>query len=128
MLSLIWKFHEICFDKLVDIAVHHSIDIAGLVVGTVVFDAAGRMVASSWHLDGDTYYYLGEDGGMLSSQWLQYHDSWYYLGRDGAMAADCYVPDPRGWCYVDKYGQWDGVYCERLPVGPGVRAVDNQEH
>lgn len=93
-----------------------------------VFDAAGRMVASSWHLDGDTYYYLGEDGGMLSGQWLLYHDNWYYLGRDGAMAADCYVPDPRGWCYVDKYGQWDGAYCEQLPAGPGVRVVDDQEH
>lgn len=94
-----------------------------------VFAGDGRMVADEWFRDSTgEWYFMGKDGGMLSGQWLQYHDNWYYLGRDGAMAADCYVPDPRGWCYVDKYGQWDGVYCDRLPVGPGVRVVDDQEH
>ncbi len=35
------KFHEIGFDKPIQIAVHHCANIAGLVIGTVVFYAAG---------------------------------------------------------------------------------------
>ena len=93
-----------------------------------VFDAAGRMVASSWHLDGDTFYYLGEDGAMLADQWLQWKGCWYFLEPDGRMATDAFVADPRGWCYVGADGKWDGRYRAEQPVGPGVRIVGEQEH
>ena len=93
-----------------------------------VFDAAGRMVASSWHLDGDTFYYLGEDGAMLADQWLQWKGCWYFLEPDGRMATDAFVADPRGWCYVGADGKWDGRYRAEQPVGPGVRIGGEQEH
>lgn len=93
-----------------------------------VFDAAGRMVASSWHLDGETYYYLGEDGGMLSGQWLDYRGDWYYLDADGKMVTDAYVHSSRGWCYINQYGQWDDQYRRELPKGPGIHVVGEQEY
>ena len=34
------KFHEVCFDEIIDFAVHDAIDVRCLVVGAVVFDAA----------------------------------------------------------------------------------------
>ena len=34
------KFHQIRFDEIVDIAIHHGIDIGCLEIGTVVFHAA----------------------------------------------------------------------------------------
>ena len=34
------ELHEVGFDEVVDFAVHHAGDVAGLVVGAVVFDAA----------------------------------------------------------------------------------------
>ena len=40
IVRLIWKLHQVCLDKFINIAIHHSIDIAGLVVGAVVFHAA----------------------------------------------------------------------------------------
>jgi len=34
------EFHQVCLDELVYLAVHDPVNVRGLVVGTVVFDAA----------------------------------------------------------------------------------------
>ena len=37
---LFGELHKVGFDKAIDVAVHHSIDIGGLIVGAMVFDTA----------------------------------------------------------------------------------------
>ena len=38
--KLIRKLHQICFDKRIDIAVHYTVHVRSLVIGTVIFHAA----------------------------------------------------------------------------------------
>ena len=40
LLFFLSELHEVSFNKLINLAVHHALHIAGLVVGAMVFDAA----------------------------------------------------------------------------------------
>jgi glucan-binding YG repeat protein len=64
---------------------------------------------NGWFNSGDSWYYLGEDGGMLSGQWVQDNQNYYYLTKDGTVAAYCYVKDSMidMYYWVNSNGEYE---------------------
>ncbi|MBQ3664691.1 MAG: hypothetical protein II919_01120, partial [Lachnospiraceae bacterium] len=64
---------------------------------------------TGWYKEGDTYYYLKEDGSMAVDEWIQ---DKYYLDENGKWVegkektSGTWKQDSKGWWYVNEDGSY----------------------
>ena len=61
------------------------------------------MVKNGWKMDGDKWFYLGENGVIVKNEWRQDSGKWFYLGPDGAMLRNTWIDNTY---YVGADGIW----------------------
>ena len=72
----------------------------------------GNMVSESWQASGNDMFYLGYGGAMEKNSIVEYKDHVYYVNEDGAMVKD-------GWRKLEFEGEEGWMY-----FGPDGRAVE----
>ena len=72
----------------------------------------GNMVSESWQASGNDMFYLGYGGAMEKNSIVEYRDHVYYVNEDGAMVKD-------SWRKLEYDGEEGWMY-----FGPDGRAVE----